>query len=300
LSTGLVLIDKPQGWTSHDAVARTRKLANTRRVGHAGTLDPLATGLLVLGIGQATKLLTFIVGADKTYETTIRLGASTISDDSESDFINFANPEKIAQITAAQIDLEISKLRGKIAQVPSAVSAIKVDGKRAYAMVRAGEQVELKAREVIISRFDRVSEPRLVEHAGHKFIDFDAVIDCSSGTYVRALARDLGELLESGAHLTALRRTRIGQYRIDLAQTLDSAEPLKILPLAEAAAAIFPTVSLAAEEQRDILHGKRIGAPTDCPDLVAGITERQKLLAILEKKGSELKSVVVFPEDQND
>ncbi len=300
MSAGLVLIDKPRGWTSHDAVARTRKLANTRRVGHAGTLDPLATGLLVLGIGQATKLLTFIVGADKTYETTIRLGASTISDDSESDFENFANPEKIAQITAAQIDLEISKLRGKIAQVPSAVSAIKVDGKRAYAMVRAGEQVELKAREVIISRFDRVSEPRLVEHAGHKFIDFDAVIDCSSGTYVRALARDLGELLGSGAHLTALRRTRIGKYRIDSAQTLDSAEPLKILPLAEAAAAIFPTVTLAAEEQRDILHGKRIGAPGDCPDLVAGITERQKLLAILEKKGRELKSVVVFPEDQND
>jgi tRNA pseudouridine55 synthase len=260
----------------------------------------LATGLLVLGIGQATKLLTFIVGADKTYETTIRLGASTISDDSESDFVNFANPEKIAQITAAQIDLEISKLRGKIAQVPSAVSAIKVDGKRAYAMVRAGEQVELKAREVIISRFDRVSEPRLVEHAGHKFIDFDAVIDCSSGTYVRALARDLGELLGSGAHLTALRRTRIGKYRIDSAQTMDSAEPLKILPLAEAAAAIFPTVTLAAEEQRDILHGKRIGAPSDCPDLVAGITERQNLLAILEKKGRELKSVVVFPEDQND
>lgn len=300
MSAGLVLIDKPQGWTSHDAVARTRKLANTRRVGHAGTLDPLATGLLVLGIGQATKLLTFIVGADKTYKTTIRLGASTISDDSESDFVNFADPEKIAQITAAQIDLEISKLRGKIAQVPSAVSAIKVDGKRAYAMVRAGEQVELKAREVVISRFDRVSEPRLVEHADHKFIDFDAVIDCSSGTYVRALARDLGELLGSGAHLIALRRTRIGQYRIDSAQTLDSAEPLKILPLAEAAAAIFPTVRLTAEEQRDILHGKRISAPSDCPELVAGVTEGQKLLAILEKKGSQLKSVVVFPEDQND
>ena len=214
MSSGLVLIDKPSGWTSHDVVARLRKIAGTRRVGHAGTLDPMATGLLLIGINSATKLLTFLVGEDKTYEATIRLGASTITDDKESEFLEVAPAAAVSAITVEKLQTALDALRGEIMQVPSSVSAIKVDGERAYAKVRSGDEVKLAARPVTIKRFEVIGEPRLVVEGENTFLDFDAVIDCTSGTYIRALARDLGANLEVGGHLTALRRTKIGTYSV--------------------------------------------------------------------------------------
>lgn len=286
---GLVLIDKPEGWTSHDVVARIRKVAGTRRVGHAGTLDPMATGLLVLGVESATKLLTFIVGADKTYEATIRLGASTVTDDRESDFLTEAKPEEISRVTEAQIHDAIAKLTGDIEQVPSSVSAIKVDGVRSYAKVRGGEEVRLKARPVTVSRFEVVGAPKAVDG----FIDIDVVVDCSSGTYIRALARDLGESLGIGGHLTALRRTRVGVYTIDQAQPLPEAtDTLQTISSFEAAKA-FPTLDLSDQQVIDLRHGKRLPNANKLSGDIAAVFEG-KLIAILVPSGNQLKSQVVF------
>ena len=215
---GLLLVDKPAGMTSHDVVAKVRKLAGTRKVGHAGTLDPMATGLLVLGIESATKLLTFVVGADKTYLATIRLGASTITDDREGEVIDQASSEKLNAVTDQQIEIELAKLRGVIQQVPSAVSAIKVNGEKAYDRVRAGEVFELKSREVNISKLEVLGDVRREEN----YIELDVAVDCSSGTYIRAIARDLGAALGVGGHLTELRRTRIGKFNVEDAMQLDS------------------------------------------------------------------------------
>ena len=172
MSSGLVLIDKPSGWTSHDVVARLRKLAGTRRVGHAGTLDPMATGLLLIGINSATKLLTFLVGENKTYEATIRLGAATITDDKESEFTKVASPDDVRALSVSSLESALSALRGPIEQVPSSVSAIKVDGERAYAKVRSGDEVKLKARPVTIHRFELIGQPRLVNEGEYTFYDF--------------------------------------------------------------------------------------------------------------------------------
>ena len=200
--------------TSHDVVARVRRLAGTRKVGHAGTLDPMATGVLVVGVNKATRLLTYIVGHDKTYTATIRLGQSTVTDDAEGEILS----ERIAAaVTEEDIEREVSKLRGDIEQVPSQVSAIKVDGKRSYARVREGQQVELKARPVTISRFDILQVRR--EHGG-KIIDVDVIVSCSSGTYIRAPARDVGVALNVGGHLTALRRTEVGPHNISQTKRL--------------------------------------------------------------------------------
>jgi tRNA pseudouridine55 synthase len=209
MSSGLVLIDKPQGWTSHDVVARLRKIAGTRRVGHAGTLDPMATGLLLIGINSATKLLTFLVGEDKTYFATIRLGASTITDDKESEVLEYGDEKKIQALTEQTVEGALESFRGPIMQVPSSVSAIKVDGERAYAKVRSGDEVKLKARPVEIKTFTMIESPQQVVEDGKTFFDIDVKVDCSSGTYIRALARDLGDVLGVGGHLTVLRRTRI-------------------------------------------------------------------------------------------
>lgn len=171
MTSGLVLIDKPQGWTSHDVVARLRKIAGTRRVGHAGTLDPMATGLLLIGINSATKLLTFLVGEDKTYYATIRLGASTITDDKESDVLEFGDEKKIHTLTEQLVESALERFRGTIMQVPSSVSAIKVDGERAYAKVRSGDEVKLKARPVEISTFVMIGSPQLVVEAGRTYFD---------------------------------------------------------------------------------------------------------------------------------
>ena len=296
VSSGLVLIDKPQGFTSHDVVAKVRKAVGTKKVGHAGTLDPLATGLLVLGIESGTKLLTFLVGADKTYLATIRLGVSTVSDDSESKVLETATADQLAIVTEESISAEISKLTGVIQQRPSSVSAIKVEGKRAYDLVREGVEVELKSREVSVYAFELLSCTRSVEG----FIDLEVKVDCSSGTYIRALARDLGESLGVGGHITALRRTRVGAFDVEKANKITELESLRLTPLAEAAADLFETVSLNQQEVTDLIHGKRISAKVSSSALMAGVSQAGNLVAVLEPVDSDLKSVVVFQGEVND
>lgn len=292
---GLVLIDKPTGWTSHDVVAKVRKAIGTKKVGHAGTLDPLATGLLVLGIESGTKLLTFLVGADKTYEATIRLGQQTISDDSESEVISSASPDEIAKLSDEDIAREIAKLTGVIMQTPSSVSAIKVAGKRAYDLVRAGEEVELKAREVNIYSFEMLSVTRV-----SGFMDVQVRVECSSGTYIRALARDLGNLLGVGGHITALRRTRVGHFDVSDANSIEELSELRLTELAAAAKQLFPVIELTESEVTDLIHGKRISAKSEVTGLAAGLSTSGKLVAVLESVKTDLKSVVVFQGAKND
>ncbi|MCK0111239.1 tRNA pseudouridine(55) synthase TruB [Ornithinimicrobium sp. F0845] len=307
---GLLVIDKPAGWTSHDVVGRCRRLCATRRVGHAGTLDPMATGVLVLGVNRATKLLTFLVGADKAYSATIRLGVSTVTDDAEGEV---TDTRDVSTLTREQIAEAVSGLTGVIQQVPSAVSAIKVGGKRSYARVRAGEDVELAARPVTVRRFD-VLEARWSAGgdaatggsgpAGGNgvlpHVDLDVVVEVSSGTYVRALARDLGAELGVGGHLTALRRTRVGDVDLASATTLEQLEAdgaaAHLVPLAEAAAATFPVRHLSAQEATDLGHGKRLpAAVSGRPDPVAAIGPDGRLVAMLDETGEVARSHVVFP-----
>lgn len=251
---GVVVVDKPAGWTSHDVVARMRRLAATRRVGHAGTLDPMATGVLVLGVGRATKLLTYVVGADKEYLATVRLGVATTTDDAEGEIVS---ADGAPAVDPAALDVAVRALTGPIEQVPSAVSAIKVDGKRAYARVRAGEQVELAARPVTVSRFDVLEVRAARTEDGTAVTDVDVLVECSSGTYVRALARDVGTALGVGGHLTALRRTRVGGYGLDVARTLTELETgVEVLPLAVAARAILPARELSHDEARELSFGR--------------------------------------------
>lgn len=287
MPAGLVLIDKPQGFTSHDVVAKLRKKLGTKKIGHAGTLDPMATGLLVLGVDAGTKLLTFLVGADKTYEARIRLGQSTVTDDAEGEVLSSTSA---LHLNRAVIEAEIAKLTGRISQVPSAVSAIKVDGKRAYDLVREGKEVDLKSREVDISRFELTSEISIVD----EFLEFDVVVDCSSGTYIRALARDLGTALGVGGHLRALRRTRVGSYSVDEATAIDS-EPV-VLDLTAAAGKVFPLLELTQSQAVDLVHGKRLTLQNQ-GNLCA--TFGGKLIGILEPAGASYKSLVVFPEVLN-
>jgi tRNA pseudouridine55 synthase len=284
MRSALVLIDKQQGWTSHDVVAKLRGILGTRKIGHAGTLDPMATGLLVLGVDGGTKLLQFISGSDKQYLATIRLGASTHTDDAEGEILLSASA---LSVTQEQIDAEIAKLTGEITQVPSSVSAIKVDGKRAYDLVRDGKEVELKGRTVTVSNFQRTSDPRRVG----EYLDFDVLVDCSSGTYIRALARDIGAALGVGGHLTLLRRTKIGNFDLANATVIDNT-PAPI-SLVEASQKLFETIELSNDEARDIVHGKRISR--EASGMIAA-TWSSALLAVLEPAGTELKSVVVFPE----
>ena len=292
---GLVLIDKPTSWTSHDVVAKVRKAVGTKKVGHAGTLDPLATGLLVLGIESGTKLLTFLVGADKTYEATIRLGQQTISDDSESEVIANASAEEIAKLSDEDIAREIAKLTGVLMQTPSSVSAIKVAGKRAYDLVRAGEEVELKAREVKIYGFEMLSVARV-----SGFLDVEVKVKCSSGTYIRALARDLGNLLGVGGHITALRRTKVGHFDVTEANSIEELSELRLTELAAAAKQLFPVIELTESEVTDLIHGKRISGKSEVNGLAAGLSMSGKLVAVLESVKTDLKSVVVFQGAKND
>jgi tRNA pseudouridine55 synthase len=306
---GLLLVDKPAGITSHDVVAKVRRLAGTRKVGHAGTLDPMATGLMLLGIESATKLLTFLVGEDKTYLATMRLGASTVTDDAEGDVLEQAESSQIANLFSRLDDVleqSLAKLRGQISQRPSAVSAIKVDGQRAYARVRSGEEVVLEARAVTVSRFELLAPPRLVETPEANFIDLDVVVDCSSGTYIRALARDLGSALGVGGHLTSLRRTRVGDFRIEDAPSIEALERdgLSMVPLAQAASARFEVYHLTATEALELRQGKRpVFRPEAMPTLespiasgkdFAALDEDAKLVAIAQRQGKQLKSTVVF------
>lgn len=288
-SPGLVLIDKPTDWTSHDVVAKVRKAVGTKKVGHAGTLDPLATGLLVLGIESGTKLLTFLVGADKTYEATIRLGQATVSDDSQSETIFTASPQKLANLNEKAVLEQIAKLTGVISQTPSSVSAIKVDGKRAYDLVRAGETVELKKREVTVAGFELRRFSRVDD-----FVDITVSVDCSSGTYIRALARDLGAALEVGGHITALRRTRVGNFDVSQSSTLEQLDNLKLIPLIDAARDLFPVIELEDSDVTDLVHGKRLLGRALAAGLVAGRSPEGELVAVLESANKDLKSVVVF------
>jgi tRNA pseudouridine55 synthase len=292
---GLVVVDKPAGWTSHDVVARTRRLAGTRKVGHAGTLDPMATGVLVLGVGRATRLLTYVVGADKTYVATIRLGATTVTDDAEGEVTSRCDAAALTTLDDDVLARAVATLTGPIQQVPSAVSAIKVDGKRSYARVRSGEEVALPARPVTVHRF-RVANRRDVLDDGHPAVDLDVEVDVSSGTYVRALARDLGERLGVGGHLTALRRTRVGPYGLDRARTLEQlAEDFVVLPLAEAASAVFPVRRVSEAEATTLRYGQRLPVSDLGLGPVAALDPDGHLVALLEDRGDEARSLLVVP-----
>jgi tRNA pseudouridine55 synthase len=301
MSSGLLLIDKPSGWTSHDVVAKLRGALGTRRVGHAGTLDPMATGLLLIGVNSATKLLTFLVGEDKTYLATIRLGASTISDDKESEYLSVSDSEKVSAITDSEIEKAIDGLRGTIQQVPSSVSAIKINGERAYAKVRAGDAVKLSARPVTISKFIIEGSPERIQDGGSSFIDVQVEVDCSSGTYIRALARDLGEALGVGGHLVSLKRTRIGKYFLEDAQSIDlpQLEKFKVLDISAAAAQQFPVRVLSDQEVIDLRHGKRLKPAADDSAVFAGLDSAGNLIAMLTSLNDEVKSLVVFAEGKN-
>lgn len=286
--SGLVVVDKASGMTSHDVVSRMRRIAGTRKVGHAGTLDPMATGVLVVGINKATRLLTHVVGVDKTYEATIRLGENTTTDDAEGEILQ---RRFVAAVTRPELDAAVADLTGDIDQVPSSVSAIKVDGKRSYQRVRDGETVELPARPVTVSRFD-ILDVRRPE--GGRTMDVDVVVDCSSGTYIRALARDLGEALNVGGHLTALRRTRVGSFDLGQAHTLDQlTDSLDVVSLADSARGLFNARELSAEEAVEIGFGRRIPA-TGTKELTAGIGPDGELVALLKDRGQNAKPESVF------
>jgi tRNA pseudouridine55 synthase len=248
--SGLVIVDKPGGMTSHDVVARVRRLAGTRRVGHGGTLDPMATGVLVVGVERATRLLTYVIGARKGYAATIRLGQATVTDDAQGEVTASGDASQVAD---EAVVAGLAALTGDIDQVPSSVSAIKVDGQRSYARVRAGEQVALAARRVTVHRLDLLAVRR-----GDRVVDLDIEVECSSGTYIRALARDLGARLGVGGHLTALRRTAVGGFGLAEAVTLEAlaerADPVT-LPLTAAAQRFFPRRDAAADEARVLAHG---------------------------------------------
>lgn len=295
-AAGVLLVDKPAGMTSHDVVARARKALGTRKIGHAGTLDPMATGLLVLGVEAATRLLTFIVGLDKTYEATIRLGARTDTDDADGQVETVTDAAALARdaVVAA-----IADLTGEISQVPSRVSAIKVDGRRAYDLARAGEGFELAARTVTVSRFEVLRERRPAAESGEgHFVDLDVVVDCSSGTYIRALARDLGDMLGVGGHLTALRRTRIGPFTVAGAASVDDINSALTRSPAEVAAMLLGAFPVSAEEARDLRHGKRlIGAGGRLErNPSAAIDQDGALVGVVGRRGDDVKSIMNLPE----
>ncbi|NEE38947.1 tRNA pseudouridine(55) synthase TruB [Streptomyces sp. SID7982] len=291
---GLVIVDKPSGFTSHDVVAKMRGVARTRRVGHAGTLDPMATGVLVLGVERATKLLGHLALTEKEYLGTVRLGQNTVTDDAEGEITASTDASDIGR---AAVDAGVAALTGDIMQVPSKVSAIKIDGKRSYTRVREGEEFEIPARPVTVSSFT-VHDVRADKAAdGTPVLDLVVSVVCSSGTYIRALARDLGAALGVGGHLTALRRTRVGPYGLDAAKTLERLqEELTVMPVAEAAAAAFPRWDLDERRAKLVLNGVRI----DMPEEYAGqgpvgvFDPAGRCLALVEEQKGRARSVAVF------
>ncbi|MBX3194410.1 MAG: tRNA pseudouridine(55) synthase TruB [Microbacteriaceae bacterium] len=288
--TGILLVDKPQGMTSHDVVARARRAIGTRKVGHAGTLDPMATGLLVLGAGSATRLLTHLVGLGKRYTTTFRLGISTATDDAEGEPTATADASGVAR---EHIDEGIRALTGTISQVPSTYSAVKVQGRRAYDRARSGEEVVLAPREVTVSRFEVLAERR-----SGAVIDLDAVIECSSGTYIRALARDLGAALGVGGHLTALRRETVGPFEVADAVAVDDIAPASLRTPASIAAQLFPVARLDAERAVDLAHGKRVRLEVADAPVVAAITPAGVLAGLVEVRDGQARVLVNFPSDE--
>jgi|SRR5580658_1780342 tRNA pseudouridine55 synthase len=313
--SGLLLVAKSPGMTSHDVVARIRRLTGTRRVGHAGTLDPMATGVLVIGIGKATRLLGYLSLTDKDYSGTIRLGQSTLTDDAEGKVLPPALGSRPASaVSEPELRAALARLTGEISQVPPMVSAIKVKGQRAYHQTRSGAVPELSARTVTVWRL----EPLAIRPAGD-LLDIDVEVTCSSGTYIRAIARDLGAALGTGGHLTALRRTRVGPYRIEASRTLDQlAESFELIPLAKAAAAAFPSIQLTQAQAWLISHGARLplpGHPDAGPALDHGDFEAEvaasgdadvpgqpiaafgpdgELIALVAERDLELRPLAVF------
>ncbi|NYF57582.1 tRNA pseudouridine(55) synthase TruB [Micromonospora purpureochromogenes] len=287
---GLIVVDKPGGMTSHDVVARIRRLAKTRRVGHGGTLDPMATGVLVIGVGRATRLLTYVIGAGKSYTATVRLGQATVTDDAEGDVIATT---PAGQLTDEAVRAAFAALAGEVDQVPSAVSAIKINGQRAYKRVREGESVELPARRVTISRLDVLA----VRRDAPDLLDVDIDVTCSSGTYIRAIARDAGLALRVGGHLTALRRTAVGGFRLTEAATLDELEQrapeVVNLPLDAAADRFFPRREASADEAKVLSHG----GPLDAAGIVgpyAVFGPDGGLIAIVSERDGRARAEIVL------
>lgn len=347
---GLLVVDKPAGWTSHQVVGACRRLAGTRKVGHAGTLDPMATGVLVVGVNKGTRLLTYLVGADKDYEATVRLGVATMTDDAEGVATSVAPPGAVEALTTDRVASAVRALTGEISQVPSTVSAIKIDGRRSYARARAGETVALEGRPVRVARFDvtasrrgfavppqeEADDPSAIHRRGRgearpelpastvpadpvPVLDLDVAVTVSSGTYVRALARDLGAALGVGGHLTALRRTRVGGIGLDVAHTMEALEAaraagaprptdpaglaagvpgtsgLPLVGLADAACAAMPVRHLSAQEAHRVGHGVRI--PSERPgraEPVAALGPDGTLVAVLDESAARVMPLAVF------
>ncbi|MDV6291706.1 tRNA pseudouridine(55) synthase TruB [Rhodococcus aetherivorans] len=284
---GLLVVDKDPGMTSHDVVARCRRLLGTRKVGHAGTLDPMATGVLVLGVERATKMLGLLALTTKAYSATIRLGQSTVTDDAEGEVLATTDASAVADEAIAAA---VAALTGEISQVPASVSAIKIDGKRAYARMREGETVELAARPVTVSRFEVLSR----ETTSDGFVDLDVEVECSSGTYIRALARDLGAALGVGAHLTALRRTRVGPFGLEHARTLAQLEesPTVSLDIDAAVRTAFPCRDVTAAEAELLANGRWLD-PVGIPGVYAAIDPSGRAAALLQEKGKRASAVFV-------
>ncbi|BCN53695.1 tRNA pseudouridine synthase B [Prescottella equi] len=290
VGAGLLIVDKEAGMTSHDVVSRCRKLLNTRKVGHAGTLDPMATGVLILGVERATKLLGLLALTTKSYSATIRLGQATTTDDAEGEVLTTADA---SAVTDEQIAAEIAKLTGDIQQVPASVSAIKVDGQRAHALIRAGEEVTLAARPVTVSRFDVLARREVPGDSGG-FVDLDVDVDCSSGTYIRALARDLGAALGVGGHLTALRRTSVGPFTLEHARTLEqlAEDPAVSLDIDQAAQTAFPHRQISAAEAESISQGRWL-EPIGRKEIYAAIDPSGHTIALIQERGKRASSVMV-------
>ncbi|WP_420752115.1 tRNA pseudouridine(55) synthase TruB [Rhodococcus sp. O3] len=287
-NAGLLVVDKDPGMTSHDVVARCRRLLGTRKVGHAGTLDPMATGVLVLGVERATKMLGLLSLTTKSYTATIRLGQSTVTDDAEGETVATTDA---SGVTDEEIAAAVAALTGDIEQVPASVSAIKVDGKRAYARMREGETVELAARPVTVSRFDVCARRDLPEQG---FVDLDVEVDCSSGTYIRALARDLGAALGVGAHLTALRRTKVGPFGLEHARTLEQLadDPALSLDIDAAARTAFACRTISDAEAALLANGRWL-EPVGMPGVYAAIDAQGRAAALLQEKGKRASAVFV-------
>jgi tRNA pseudouridine55 synthase len=287
---GFVVVDKAGAMTSHDVVAVGRRVLGTRKVGHAGTLDPMATGILILGFGHGTRLLQYITDGDKSYRATIALGTATITDDAEGEVLSRASKSDLDAITDADIQRDLSSMRGVISQRPSSVSAVKVDGKRAHERVRAGEVFELASREVTISQLD-VLEIRRTDDA----IQIDIEVTCSAGTFIRAIARDLGSTLNVGGHLTFLRRTRVASFGEDVANSFEKfkAGEFKTLGLVDVARSIFHVRDLDTEEAKELSFGRKISASPEA-GIYAGISSSNELIALLENRDDGAKPIAVF------
>lgn len=284
---GLVVVDKPGGMSSHDVVARLRRLAGTRKVGHAGTLDPMATGVLLVGVDRATRLLGHLMLTEKAYDAVVRLGVATTTDDAEGEVLTATSA---ADLSDDEVRAAFATQVGDIEQVPSAVSAVKVDGKRAYARVRAGETVELQPRPVTVH-----------DITVHRVERYDDVVDvavsvrCSSGTYVRAVARDVGAALGVGGHLTVLRRTAVGPFTLDDARTLDElAEHLDVVPIAEVARRCFPSVDLTQADADAVRVGRKLATDLGATGPVAVFDPAGEFLALYEQRGDVAAAVAVF------